>query len=62
MLYFHNSMFTYCIYLYVYVYIHTHLHTYIYYMNSYFFYVSGSVVVPSVHHLNMNKTINYKMC
>jgi hypothetical protein len=25
-----------------------------------FFYISGSLVVPSVDHLNMNRTINYE--
>jgi hypothetical protein len=50
MLYYQNSMFTYRIYIYI----------YIYNMTFDFFYISGSLVVPSVDHLNMNRTIKYE--
>jgi len=37
----------------------TYKFIYIYYMIFDFIYISGSLVVLSVDHLNMNKTINY---
>ena len=46
MSYFLNSVFTYYIYIYIYIYMYTTFA---------FFYTSGSLVVPTVDHFNMNK-------
>jgi len=53
-----------CMYMYIYIYIHTHTYIHIcvcvcMYMTSDFFYISQSLVVPPVDHLNMNKTMLY---